>query len=545
MKRIKLLLFILLFIFIPNIVYATNLDSMDINVKLQENGDGLFTVTKEYEDDKDTEHYIEIHGKNEYSIENVEVTRNNIPMEFVNDWNSDWSLKEKAGKFGIIETENGYEICYGITEYGKNDFQLKYTMTNFIKQAEDAQFFKFDFLNKNSLELPNKLDISIEMDNVKFNKENIKVWGFGFPGKIGYKNGKITGLNIEKLDSDNHVVIMVEFKENFFTITKNTDKTFSEIKEDTLKNSDYNSNNDDLFSMKKILTIAGIVLAIGAMILLYFYKRARSSEFLGVPVNKIDIKKTDFKNEYCSEFPYKGKLEDLYFVIYYNWGSPLQNYMSAYFIKWIQNGKILIDEEENNIEIIDLEYSSKDYFENKLYKWLIYSSIGEGVISTDDFIKYIEENEDELDDLLLDIKDNSKEKLIELGYLDIKTEIRIFSKYIVTVFTDKGKDLAEKLIKYENYLKNYLEINRDEESQYIKDEDIVFACILGLIEEFEDIKDENFNIPYISYGSFFLIHQITADISNTYSNVDSSGGGFTSIGGGGDSFGGGMGGGTR
>ena len=38
----------------------------------------------------------------------------------------DWSFEEKARRCGIHDTDSGYEICFGISNYGQNRYAIEY-----------------------------------------------------------------------------------------------------------------------------------------------------------------------------------------------------------------------------------------------------------------------------------------------------------------------------------------------------------------------------------------------------------------------------------
>src|SRR5699024_11453343 len=114
--------------------------------------------------------------------------------EIIDNWNIDASREDKVFKNGIIETNNGYELVWGIGEYGKHLYELQYTVTDFIKQVDGPEQILFwRYVNDELNTPPEKLTIEIETDKA-LTEENEKIWAFGLDGNIRLDR-KSTRLN--------------------------------------------------------------------------------------------------------------------------------------------------------------------------------------------------------------------------------------------------------------------------------------------------------------------------------------------------------------
>ena len=57
---------------------------------------------------------------------------------FIDSWDIDASLSEKAYKNGFNYVDNGIEICFGKSSLGTHKYISKYTITNFVRRLNDS-----------------------------------------------------------------------------------------------------------------------------------------------------------------------------------------------------------------------------------------------------------------------------------------------------------------------------------------------------------------------------------------------------------------------
>src|SRR5699024_4469304 len=113
------------------------LKSLSVHVQLNEDGSARIKERRVANLTKGTESFIVIGNLGDSDIKDFVVEENGQTFEFVSDWDIDWSREEKAFKNGIIETSSGYELSWGIGDYGEHDQTVSYTVTNFIKELND------------------------------------------------------------------------------------------------------------------------------------------------------------------------------------------------------------------------------------------------------------------------------------------------------------------------------------------------------------------------------------------------------------------------
>ena len=119
-----------------------NIQSIQIEVILHEDGSATIQETRKMETYEHTELYIVLENLQGTDLMDFEVAG----FTEEENWAIDASFEEKAGKYGVIDTDAGYELAWGITEYGTPEYTVTYTLSNMVRELEDGQalFWNFD-----------------------------------------------------------------------------------------------------------------------------------------------------------------------------------------------------------------------------------------------------------------------------------------------------------------------------------------------------------------------------------------------------------------
>ena len=180
MKKYSIIvLLIISSMFLTTQVSANAIKELVMKVHINEDGSVDITEERLQNMDEGTENYMIF---NDRDMGEVEVTNFSVDgYEAVEDWDSDASLEEKAGKYGILDTSSGQELVFGIGEYGSdNEYTVHYTLENMVRNIDGGQslFWNFDTFSS----LPTgEFTMEITSD-VPF--EDVNYWGFGFIGDI-------------------------------------------------------------------------------------------------------------------------------------------------------------------------------------------------------------------------------------------------------------------------------------------------------------------------------------------------------------------------
>src|SRR5699024_971875 len=140
---------------------------------------------------------------------------------------------------------NGYELAWGIGEYGRHEYTIQYNVTNFIKQLRDSQILFWRFVNDDMNTPPESLTIEIEADRA-ITEQNEKIWGFGFEGRLNFVNGKVVAKNVEPLMAHNYATVLIKFPDQLFRAKEFIDKPFTEVKDEAFEGSDYGKEQNDI-----------------------------------------------------------------------------------------------------------------------------------------------------------------------------------------------------------------------------------------------------------------------------------------------------------
>lgn len=570
-NRYRILSVVLLFLLIISIgkVYAQDhkLESLDIDVYINQDGSAIIKEKRKAVLSSGTENFIVIENLGKSKITNFTVYENGDKYKFIDNWDINWSRESKKNKNGIIKTSNGYELSWGIGEYGSHEYNLEYTVTNFVKQLEDSQMIFWKFVNEGTNIPPENVKISIFSDN-EFNEENEKIWGFGFSGNVEFDNGKIVANNNNPLSSNDYITILIQLPQGIFQTEDIINKSFEEIKNTAFVGSDYNGEineegvypgsgvqeNKDFFSIfgTFIIPIIGIIILIFSKIL----SRNKSNSNYNYPTKF----KKQYKEEYYRDYPYEGEFLDIYYIPYIMGTTDFEKLLTGFILKWINENRIITVEEEvgwlfkkdsTNLKFLNKE-TLDNHLEDELFKMMLTAAGENEILEEKEFTKWARSNLTRIDSWEKEVKEYSIGKLQKLGYLDIIEKKFLFFKIPNYELTIKGKEFEANVYKYINYLYDFSLLNEHEAINVkIWDNIMIWAGFLGLTQ----VVSKQFERLYPNYtqetvyrgNSIFLTSHLASNVSEAkIAAARSSGsGGSSSIGGGGGSFGGGSGGGTR
>ena len=127
------------------------LHNLYIDVELQPNGDAYITETREMTvGTEGTECYIVIGNLNGSVVNDLSVSdETGREYEYIGLWNVNRSRNEKANKCGIVEKDNGYELCWGIGASGKRTYVTSYIVTDLLRGYSESDGFNYMFVARN------------------------------------------------------------------------------------------------------------------------------------------------------------------------------------------------------------------------------------------------------------------------------------------------------------------------------------------------------------------------------------------------------------
>ena len=273
LKKLFLALSIFLVSLMPLPVLASGNDLQAVNMNIYINQDGSAKVEETWKMDaiEGTENYKAFNNLYGATISDFSVVdEKGTKYQYVDNWDIDASRQEKKNKCGIIEKSDGYELCYGIGDYGQHTYTMTYTITPFVNQYSDAQGFNWQLLNQEMNPKPAEFEATISSD-YKFYDQDSDIWGFGYEGQVIFDDhGAIIisnrDLNNNRRGDINYVNILVRVPDGTFSnvITKN--ESFEAVLEDARDGSSYQEDSSDgsifMFIGISVAVLAGIIAVI-------------------------------------------------------------------------------------------------------------------------------------------------------------------------------------------------------------------------------------------------------------------------------------------
>lgn len=562
---IRLILFILLFFSLfTKHAYSQEFSDWKIQVKLEENGDAQVKNIWTTHETKGTEKFLPITNLGDSEILDFQVQENGILFDSVENWNSDLDREEKIGKSGILKTNQGLELVFGLGEYGDHQYEFQYRVTNMVKSLEDGQSLYWRFVNDRMDPSPENIEIILQSFE-PFTEETVKMWSFGYPGdiRLDKETGSIIARSNGPLDSRHFATLLLQFPENYFSTDSTLNKTQEELRAQAMEGSDYLDENSEESLMDKIffylglgaigLTIIGVPFIIRAV-----YRSSKSSAWMRQLKKQYRSREKLLKDSYYRDLPYHGNPSDLTHLMDYISFFDVENIISVYLLKWIKSGAIEILETEEGSILKRKEAAIKFNFrpsmnspsEVEFFDLLVKARGSKEILEEEDLKKFFKKNYDLYTQFLIHLEGFSIKALKEKGFLEERVDGQPY-QHTMDVITEKGKKLFDNVIMFRNYLHDFsLLPERSVYDIHLWEDYLIYAAFYGMTEEV--YKQFNALEPTFQRDSSFYPHHIymshmaASQIQSSYNSARSSGsGGSSSIGGGGGSFGGGSGGGTR
>ena len=325
----------------------SSLHNLDIRVVLSKNGDARITETRQMTvGSKGTECYIVIEDIGACDIKDLCVMdETGHQFEKSAYWDVDKSRDYKAGKCGIVEKSNGYELCWGIGAQGERTYTTSYTVTNLLKAYNECDGFNWMFVAEDLHPYPEHVLLTISAeDSTELTDSIANIWAFRYSGNVDFVNGNIVAESSEPFKQHDAMIVMAEFKKGVFCSLLNTGEDFEVVKQRAFEGSDYLSDGDEEMDkapwwMEWLVWICGAGMGFLALCGLFWepverlckkWKYCRNIEwYREIPLNGNLTKANDFLNSLQSK-------------IY-----EYDNLLSACVVKLINQGALGIENHPN------------------------------------------------------------------------------------------------------------------------------------------------------------------------------------------------------
>ena len=514
--------------------------NIDIEVVIREDGSAVITQHWTGEFEKGTENYLPIRT-NDIEISDFTVSDENGPYTFVKKWNVDASFKKKAGKCGIVETDDGVELCFGITEYGHKEYTFSYVVTDFIKGYRDANGTNFMFINPEMSTFPTAGRIEIVMeDGTPLNEDNAGIWAFGFEGRIEFRDGRVVAYTEKDLEDKNSMIVMLELEKGLLSPrVLVTDEAFAAVREEAMKDSDYGHGEDDTAAIVMACVLFGGAMA--AMIGAAVYSVKRSDE----------IKTFSDGAGYFADVPNGGDIEMTHYLARtFDVTKEDSLIMGALMLSMMNKNCLELRETadtfgtaEPKLELRLLAEPDTEP-ERKLFYILSAAAEGTGVLQEKALEDYSYKNYKEVQEFLRVTKKNGENAFENKGGF-LKNPGNCIKH-----LSDTGKSELAQVFGLKKYLEESAQMTeRNIWEANLWQDYMVYATLFGsaedVLEELKRLYPEHLPVFETYHHRYVWCHCYYHGMYSSYDKAVKAAGGSSSVGGGGGFSGGGHGGGSR
>lgn len=565
MKKLISSLIIIASFFMVGTVKAESINSIDMDIYIDKNGDAYVTEVWDTNATEKTEYYHAYYNIGDSKITDLKVKDETREYTYT-EWDINGSLSSKAYHYGYNYAEGGVELCFGKSSYGHHRYTLTYKINGFVYNTEDGkQVIYWTLLNKIN-PAPKEFEIVIYADE-EF-ASTLPVWGYGFyGGETSVSNGKIYLSNKatnETFTNSDYMTLLAEFDEPIFTTEYNFGKTFTEIGSMAKEGSSAYSNKTSTFEKIFGIIFTIIQFAIWFVVFGAIFSAAKKSD------NKCGSKMLDFgeqgkklpKDDFMfHELPCGKDIYRAYWLATnYKLIKKPTDFLGAILLKWTKEGKVVVEsetkgkifkKEETKIHMQE-NITLDNEIEEKLYKYM-YRASKDGILESHEFESWCKSNYSTILGWFDKALDYESDILINEG------KLVGYEKKSLKIFTSTVYKVDPSMYEQANYLrglKNFFnDLGNMKDKEVIEvnmwEEYLMYAQIFGIADkvakQFKEmypnvITDESYNnMIYINSIAYTGMHSASVARSRAES-YSSGGGGFSSGGGGFGSFGGGGGG---
>ncbi|KAF5073706.1 hypothetical protein DSECCO2_188910 [anaerobic digester metagenome] len=562
-KKVSCIILCFAMLIVPQfLVFGANkVNTIDIQATIED--DGSMTITQNWEGrfDEGTEIYIPMKAPDYLTIQNLVVSDQNGSYETVNDWNINWSFEEKARKCGIHPTDSGYEICFGISQYGQNQYGIKYKLNNVVGGYSDMDGVNFRFVNDEMNTTPTDVKIEIRLANgTPISDEIADVWGFGFAGQVGFQNGGILAYTNTPISKENHVTVLFALDKGILLPSRQEEGTFEEVKQTAFEGSDYDNTDSDGKEVSIITVMVIMLLSLGVPIgLIFWIQRIRKK--------KAEKKMQKFSEGfgYFRDIPNDGNLNASYSLGKLFDMCEDGAILATGMLRLIQLGCLSPVETQEvgfmgktkeavNLRLMGSQGDKMNEYDEYLYTILEGAAGSDAILQERELERYASQNDKMLRSYMEKCDSGGRTYLSQKHCL---TRWRIPGR--LADLTPAGEQELGELLGLKRYLEDFsLVAERSVKEMPIWRELLTYAMLFGIADQVaEQMKalypaistqvNEYSQSMSTAYAYHYLLYRnmIKAEHQREQDKRSGGGGGFASFGGGGGFIGGGSGGGTR
>ena len=365
----------------PTASAVNRVPEIEIEVALRPDGSAYITQVWSADTNEGTEFYLERLDSGYLTITDFSVSDKNGPYTFVEDWDVNASFEEKANKCGILDTEKGVELCWGISEYGENRYAIEYVLHDLVGSYLYSDGFHHCFVDEMSF-FPSDVVLTIRnQDGTPLTDKFCDIWAFGYDGQIQFENGVIRAWSESPLESGDYMTIMLSLDKGHLSPLRTVNENFDRVKELAFEGSNYD-NSDEISPITTIFC---------SILLIFLWLQIA---FLPENIKKISMKMRMKRVNYFRDIPNGGNLNVTYQLGLCNCLCEEDTLLGAYLLRLISQGCLESTENYSDHETVNLHLchapQSGNEYDNALYKLLENAAGADGILQPKELEKFCE-----------------------------------------------------------------------------------------------------------------------------------------------------------
>ena len=534
--------------FCPAAVFAQNqVHDVEITVTLANDGSARIREVWDMDLVRGTEVYLGRENLGDIKILDLTVSdETGETYQTDRSWDTDRSFEKKKGHCGLNSISNGYEICWGIGEYGHRTYTVDYTLTNLVKSLDDYDMIHYQFYTPNDFKGEH---VKVTLEKPDYSIDTLtRIWAFGYDGYIWREDGKVIAESESPLETHHSVILLLRFDKGVFEPTSVQERPFSVVLDRALEGAD----EPDVPMTRReeaIYTALGFIFFMGMILLPFLPLIIRI-------VQKRKQKKNAFGTlslsgiEWTREIPYGGDILKNYYVIVTSpdLKTKKNSVASAMILHMLQAG--CLQAYKNAEGKVDIHFNAEgnfkelDHEEESLWKYMYEASGKNHILEEKEFSTWAKSHNSALARWTTGVKSRGLEKLRSGGF------------YQSGQYTPAGQKENRKIVGFRKFLEDTTLIKeRTTPEVTLWRNYLIFASLIGIADkvakELKDIDpvvfEQSCSMAYRDMSSVINLTNSYANVLSRYAYVPSTSsysggslGGFSRSGGGGhSSFGGG------
>ena len=525
---------------------TSRVPEMEFDVALRPDGAARITQIWTTDADEGTEFYLGCRDSGYLTITDFSVSDQNGPYVYVEDWDVDASFEEKANRCGILETGEGVELCWGISEYGTHTYTLRYTLHGLVGAYDDADGFNYRFIDEMGT-FPTDVELTLTKANgTPLTDADCDIWAFGYQGQIQFVDDTIRAWTESPLEDSQNMTVMVALNKGVLHPERTEEGSFETVKERAFDGSDY---EDEPLTAKDIFyAILGVVLLCAVVAAVILIARR---------IHKAKLARLVKQAPYFRDAPNGGNLNVTHRLGVCSKQCEESSILGAYLLRLIGDGclepvqqGLAAKAKDTSLRLVRPPAGSAGY-EDALYTILEAAAGADGILQPRELALFCQHNYTPLSRFLASCKKDAMQVLVQEGCL------KGVGCDSIRSLTAQGKQALNEVLGLKHFLLDFSLIReRALQETLIWQDYMVYALLLGIADKvapqlrrlYPDLQPEidqyARQATWAGYYNHVMYNAYERERQRREEARSGGSGGSASFGGGGG-FSGGGGGGTR